>query len=212
MQPDLRPSSAGDGDEDDEDDFGPALPYDIVHPKGDLSGGTRPGPTIPRLDDIRSRNEDARLSMEETREQRLEAMKQTRNLERKEQKERLDEIAPRAEAGTRERQLEKRRDLAASNRAFATSKEVGGEVDIPESDVMGGDDLSDLKRKKQEDQRRKTEREIRRDEVLRARAAELEERTQRMREKEEKTMSMLRELARSRFGDGNEQPATLKDA
>jgi hypothetical protein len=33
-----------------------------------------------------------------------------------------DEVAPRAEAGTRERQLEKRREAAASNRAFADAR------------------------------------------------------------------------------------------
>lgn len=151
------------------------------------------------------------MAAEIARERRLEDMQNERKSERKVQKERLDEMVPRAEAGTRERQLEKKKEVAASNRAFATSKDDGGDVEVRESDLMGEDSLSELKRMKREQDRRKTEREIKRDEIMRARAAEREERSQRLRAKEDKTMSMLKELARARFGDGNERSATLRE-
>ncbi len=77
---------------------------------------------------------------------------------------------------------------------------------------MGEDTLSELKRMKRDQERRKTDREVRRDEIMRAKMADREERSQKLREKEEKTMTMLRELARARFGDGNERAATLQES
>ena len=71
--------------------------------------------------------------------------------------------------------------------------------------------MIELKNMKKEQERRKTEREIKREEILRARMVEREERVKHMRAKEDKTMSMLREIARERFGDGNVQPATLRE-
>ena len=111
-----------------------------------------------------------------------------------------DEVAPRAEAGTRERQLEKRREVAASNRAFADAR--GGSPEAArDEDLMGGDnDLAALRREKEKDQRKKNEREIRREEILRARTAEREERAQAYRQKEQETMSFLQALAKQRFG------------
>lgn len=112
-----------------------------------------------------------------------------------------EEIAPRAEAGTRERQLEKRREVAASNRAFAEAGGASFEA-VPESDLMGSGDseLAALKREKEQNQRKKNEREIRREEVRRAQAAEREERVQKYREKEQETMGWLQQLAKQRFG------------
>ena len=151
------------------------------------------------------------MAAEIARERRSEEIQNERKVERKVQKERLEELVPRAEGGTRERQLEKKKEVAASNRAFATSKDDAGDVEVRESDLMGEDSLAELKRMKKEQDRRKTDREIKRDEIMRARAAEREERSQRLREKEDKTMSMLKELAKARFGDGNERAATLKE-
>lgn len=76
---------------------------------------------------------------------------------------------------------------------------------------MGGDDLGELKRMKKEQDRRKTERELRREEILRARMAERGQKLKAIRDKEEKTMSMLRDIAKERFGGGNEQQATLRE-
>lgn len=112
-----------------------------------------------------------------------------------------DEIAPRAEAGTHERKLEKRQEIASSNRAFADARRGDSPDGAREEDLMGGgDELSALKHEKERDQRKKNEREIRREEILRARTAEREERVQEYRQKEEKTMSFLQALAKQRFG------------
>ena len=108
---------------------------------------------------------------------------------------------PRAEAGTRERQIEKRREAASSNRMFAAAKEGGDMAEVPESDMMGGDEgVADIKRRKQETERRKTEREIRKEEIMRARKEERDERAREFREREDRTMANLKELARQRFG------------
>lgn len=113
-----------------------------------------------------------------------------------------DEIAPRAEPGTRERQLEKRREAAAANRSFAEGRRGGSPEGAPEEELMGsGDnDLAALKREKDKEQRKKNEREIRREEILRARAAERDERIQKYREKEQETIGWLQTLAKQRFG------------
>ena len=136
------------------------------------------------IDDVESHRKFMRA------EQRAAAMVET---------ERLNDLAPRAEPGTRERQLEKKREFAASNRAFAAAKEGDGGVDVPEADLMGDDD-GGFKRRKQEVERKKNERETRREEVMRARREEREERSREFREREERTMRGLVELARSRFG------------
>lgn len=209
------PDGPHDEEEDNDDDFGPAPPTSSkgqlqLHPYAS-SHDLKAGPTIPTYQDIQSRNEDMKISEEVAREQQIEQTRRDRKIERKIQESRLDEIAPRAEAGTRERQLEKKREIAISNRAFAASKDAGGDIEIRDSDLMGGDDLGELKRMKKEQDRRKTEREIKREEILRARMAERGQKLKAIRDKEEKTMRMLREIARDRFGDGNVQPATLKE-
>lgn len=111
-----------------------------------------------------------------------------------------DEIAPRAEAGTRERQLEKRREVASSNRAFADARGASPEAARDEDLMGGGNEFSALKREKEKDQRKKNDREIRREEILRARTAEREERAQAYRQKEQETMGFLQALAKQRFG------------
>ena len=78
---------------------------------------------------------------------------------------------------------------------------TGGVEEVNDSDLLGGgDDLDSFKARKQAAQRQKNEREIRREEILRAREAEREERLAGHRQKEEQTMDMLRALAKQRFG------------
>lgn len=141
--------------------------------------------------------------------ERRQLLRQDRLLDRKEQKERLDEIAPRAEAGSKDRMLEKKREKADSHRAFAAGKtDAGGVEDVPEADLFGGDEdaggagggIEGFKRQKRELERKKNEREIRREELLRARQAEREQRVQEYKVKEEKTMSGLVALAKARYG------------
>ena len=131
------------------------------------------------------------------------ALRNKRELERKQEKERLEELAPRAEAGSKERMLEKKREKAATNRAFASGKTDSGEMaEVPESDLLGDDagGVDGFKKQKREMERKKNEREIRKEEILRARAAEREERVKHYRQKEEATMKGLVELAKARFG------------
>jgi len=130
---------------------------------------------------------------------RREDIRYARKLDRKEQKERLDEIVPRAEAGTRERQLEKKKELNEKMRAFR-DKSPGAVEEVGESELMGDDGVEGFKKKKKDMERKKNERELRKEEVLRARAEEREERLQEHRAKEDKTMAMLKALAKQNFG------------
>jgi hypothetical protein len=122
-----------------------------------------------------------------------------RKLDRKEQKAALDELVPRAEAGTRERQLEKKKEVNEKMRSFR--EKSPGAAEVPDAELMGGgDSMEGYKKVKQEFERKKNERELRKEEILRARMAEREERLQEYRTKEEGTMSMLKALAKQRFG------------
>ncbi|KAJ5211769.1 uncharacterized protein N7498_003415 [Penicillium cinerascens] len=182
--------------DDDDEDYGPKLP----HP-GSMRAAARSGPAIPNMQDLELQREpaieDAIASRDDSRQQYRSDMRS----HKAEQRHLEDEVAPRAEAGTRERQLEKRREAAAANRSFAEARGPSPEA-APEEELMGsGDnDLAALKREKEKDQRKKNEREIRREEILRARAAEREERIQKYREKEEETIGWLQTLAKQRFG------------
>ena len=132
-----------------------------------------------------------------------EQLRQRRLLDRKLQKEQLDEIVPRAEAGSKDRMLEKKREKADNNRAFASAKtEAGGVVELPDADLLGDEDggVEGFKKKKQDMERKKNDREIRREEILRARNEEREERVRDYKAKEEKTMAGLVALAKARFG------------
>jgi hypothetical protein len=197
-----------------DDDYGPSLPtstsllsYNDQQEDQDHSDSLSraPGPTIPSLTDLRVRDEQSLEDATSVKSRYIEDIRHDRRTDRKQQKERLDELIPRAEAGTRERQLEKKREKADSNRAFATSKEAAGDVELRDADVMGDEDsLGDLKRMKMENQRKKNERETRKEEILRARRAEWEARSRAAKEREEKTMSLFREIARQRFGGGDD--------
>lgn len=131
----------------------------------------------------------------------LDDLRYSRKLDRKAQKEHLEELVPRADPNSRERRMEKRADAASTQRSYVESKS-GGDIEVADSELMGEDGLEGYKRRKAEMQRKKNEREIRKEEILRARAAEREERLAKHKEKEEKTMDMLRALARERFGGG----------
>ncbi|GAB7363110.1 hypothetical protein MBLNU230_g3401t1 [Neophaeotheca triangularis] len=178
------PARVQSDEDEDEDDFGPALPKQ----------SSKSGPRVPTLEDLDYRGE---LVDEDRAAQRAD-LRYERKQDRQLQKERLEELAPRADPGSRERQLEKKRETTAANRAFRDAKSPGAE-EIGEADLLG-DDADALKKEKREMQKKKSEREIRKEEVLRARQAEREERLAEYRAKEEKTMDMLRGLAAQRFG------------
>ena len=122
-----------------------------------------------------------------------------RKLDRKEQKAALDELVPRAEAGTRERQLEKKKEVNEKMKSFR--EKSPGAAEVPDTELMGGGDgIDSYKKEKEVFERKKNERELRKEEFLRARQAERDERMQDYRAKEDATMSMLRDLAKQRFG------------
>lgn len=199
------PRTHDEDDGDDDDDYGPTLPDSARISQGHVpKDGHSHSATIPSLQDLRSRDEQAREDADAARSEQRQDLSYSRAVDRKVQRERLDEIAPRAEPGTRERQLEKKREMAESNRAFASAKDGGGDMEVRDADVMGDEDsLGEIKRMRKENERKKNERELRKEEILRARKAEREARVAGMKEKEEKTMSMLKEIARQRFGGGN---------
>ena len=112
--------------------------------------------------------------------------------------------APRPDAGSHERRLEKRRETSGVMRAFRDAKDGLDDVEVGDAELMGGggdgEGVGGLKARKKDMERKKNEREIQREEILRARRAATEERMAKVRAKEEKTVGMLRELARARFG------------
>lgn len=179
---------AEDDDEEDEEDYGP------VPLSGTLNSGRKPGPGIPTIQDLSLRAEQR----EEDREASLTDLRTARKTDRSLQKERLDDLTPRADAGTRERKLEKRQLL---NEKLQSFREKSPGMEAPEKELMGGDDsLVEYKRMKEQEQRKKSEREIKREEIARAKMEEMEERRKAWREREEGTVGMLRELAKQRFG------------
>ncbi|CAH0052861.1 unnamed protein product [Clonostachys solani] len=170
------------------DDYGPTLPRGNRY-------GARIGPVIPSMQDLAMREE----MREEDREDSRNALREARKADRSLQKERLEEILPRADPGSRERKLEKRQLVNDKMREFrdkSPGMEGGDEKDL----MGGGDSLAEYKKMKQQEQRKKSEREIRREEFERAKQEEVEERRRAWREREDGTMSMLKELAKQRFG------------
>lgn len=189
-----------------DDDIGPTLPG-----QESRSRSGRMGPSIPRMEDLELKKGTfvnvillvlANWNLEMDAEDglvRRDDIRFARKLDRKEQKAALDELVPRAEAGTRERQLEKKKEVNEKMKSFREKSPGAGEV--PDAELMGGgDSIEGYKKVKQEFERKKNERELRKEEILRARMAEREERLQEYRSKEEGTMSMLKALAKQRFG------------
>jgi hypothetical protein len=95
-------------------------------------------------------------------------MKHARKADRKQQKEALDELVPRASAGTRERQLEKKKELNGKMSSFR-DKSPGAVEEVAEGDLMGGgeDGIEGLKKKQVELERKQNEREVRQEDILR---------------------------------------------
>lgn len=195
-------SGRGEGQEDEDDDeddgYGPRLPGQAPRESTQSSmraGTSRHGPGIPSLQDLEVQRELA----EEERLDGVAQIRWERKKDRDEQKARLEELLPRAEAGTRERQLEKRREVNEKMKAFREPSP--GAAEVNENELMGGGDgVEEYKRAKVAAERKKTERELRREEIQRAKEAEREERLQKYRQREEGTIAVLKEIARQRYG------------
>ena len=189
-----------------DDEMGPKLPGQEGRSRRD-----RVGPSIPGFQDLElKRGMDLLYPMDTSLMCEIEMatedglavrddIRYERKMDRKAQKAALDDLVPRAEAGTRERQLEKKKEVNEKMKGFR--ERSPGAAEVPDTELMGGgDSVGDFKRIKQEAERKKTEREIRKEEILRARMAEREERLSDYRAKEDKTMDMLKALAKQRFG------------
>ncbi|KAI9704458.1 MAG: hypothetical protein M1836_007321 [Candelina mexicana] len=174
--------------ESDDDAVGPILPAQEVSHR-------MVGPATPGVEDIVLRQEMAR----EDRIAALEDIRFARKMDRKQQKEQLDELVPRADAGTRERQRERRKEVNEKMGSLRDKSPGAGE-EVGDQDLMGDDGIEGYKAKKKDFERKKNEREMRKEEMLRIRAAEREERFQEHRAKEDKTMAMLKSLAKQNFG------------
>ncbi|KAL9112119.1 MAG: hypothetical protein Q9227_003496 [Pyrenula ochraceoflavens] len=192
-----KPKHEGPSSNEDEDDYGPPVPHHQTHPSSHLHG-----PKPANTQDLLLKREADQEAAAAAHSAHTSSHREARRLDRKSQKEALDDLVPRAEPGTRERQLEKKREKAESHRSFAQARDRSPE--FRDEDVMGGEDggLAELKRMKEREERRKNEREVRREEMLKARAAEREERWAEIRTREERTMDMLRGLAKARWGEG----------
>lgn len=174
-----------------DDDFGPAAPREL--------NSRRTGPTMPKMDDLALRDELRQADRDRDATNYVEDIRYERRQDRKAQQERLEELVPRADPGSRERKLEKKSETTSALQEFRNAKE-GGDVEMPESDLMGTDDMDTYKKSKREMERKKNEREIRREEIMRARAEEREERLAGIRQKEAATMEYLKAIAKERFG------------
>ncbi|KAE9961870.1 hypothetical protein BLS_001222 [Venturia inaequalis] len=187
-------------DEESDDEFGPALPSQTTI--GHLATGPRGfekrvGPAIPNVQDLEYRDE----LLTEDQIAAREDLKALRKLDRNTQKERLEELVPRADPGSRERKLEKKKEVSSLVASARDAKE-GGTEEVDEGDLMGDDGVEGFKKRKKEQEKKKSERELRKEELWRVRAEEREERLRVHKEKEDKTMDMFKKLAAQRFGAG----------
>ena len=186
-----------------EDDFGPAPPVSHAQTSGARAASkhpTGPGPSIPTSSDLLAHHEQSAEEAAAARHTQHLTLTHARKADRTLQSAHLEEIVPSAAPGTRDRLIEKKREANFSNSIFAASKTEGGDVDLPDSAVMGSDSVGELKQMKADRERKRSERELRREEMMRARRAEREEKQRWLKEREERTMVGLKELAKARFG------------
>jgi hypothetical protein len=123
-----------------DDDFGPAPPTQLERRRGH-------GPTVPKMDDLTYRNETRAEDRARNRSDYADDIRYERKTDRKAQKEQLDELVPRADPGSRERQMEKKREVTSTLQSFRDAKE-SGDVEVAESDLMGDDGIDMYKKKK----------------------------------------------------------------
>lgn len=208
-------------DNDDDDTYGPPPPplpgqnhhhhhpTPSRHPSSTTTTTTSsttkpPGPSIPTLTDLTLRDERLALDRAADRAAALTTHRLARRAHTREQKALLDEVAPRADAGTRERRLENKRALNDKMRGFRERDADGGIGEgMAEGELMGegdGGGVEEYKRMVTRQAERKRERVSRREEEERARRVEREERVREYREREERVVEGLRALARARFG------------
>ncbi|KAF8455932.1 hypothetical protein BGX38DRAFT_1127955 [Terfezia claveryi] len=157
--------------------------------------GKKAAATMPTIEDLDLQKEQITSS----RLADLTTLRASRRADRALQKERLDELVPRPTAGSHEAKLEKKKLLSEKLNSF---RDKSPDMDLPDAELMGGgggggggtDSFKQLKAAKE---RKKNERELRKEAILRQRMEEREGRLRMHREKEERTIAMLRALAES---------------
>lgn len=101
----------------------------------------------------------------------------------------------------RDRLVEKRREGNADRREFERAREAGGMVEIDDDTLMGGQGggFKDALRERERQQQRWQER---KGAKVDEKKAEIQDRYQAHRQKEDQTMAMFKQLAAARFGGG----------
>ncbi|KAK4677023.1 hypothetical protein QC764_408940 [Podospora pseudoanserina] len=194
LNPGTNKSDDDDGDDDDDDDDDEYIPPLPTQNQAQQHG--RHGPAIPTRDDLTHRDE----LLETERGRSLDDHRYERKTFRKFHREQLDELVPKADPGSRERKLERKREVTEKLKGFGQDKEQGVE-EVNEGDLMGGDDaIEELKRMKKLREERQNQRQSRREEEEMLRRQEREERVRGYKEREERVMEGLRGLVRERFG------------
>jgi len=145
------------------------------------SSGRVQGPTLPSSSDMQ-------LAREYTADTQEEERRLKRKRDRKEDKERIEDIVGPKEVG-REGMLEKKRAKRENDRVFRDKGDEGLEAD--ESTLMGGGDSF-----KQQIARRDAARQRKQEDKTGA----IRERVSAFKEKEDATMAMFQKLAKERFG------------
>lgn len=186
-------ASSSTSSDDDDEIVGPLPPgYDAP---GLSKRGKKAAATMPTIEDLDLQKEQITSS----RLADLNTLRASRRADRALQKERLDELLPRPTAGSHEAKLEKKKLLSEKLNSF---RDKSPDMDLPDAELMGGgggggggtDSFKQLKAAKE---RKKNERELRKEAILRQRMEEREGRLRMHREKEERTIAMLRALAES---------------
>ena len=145
------------------------------------------GPTMPDMADLERRTEMKIAAASWQRkivDKRFKAQK----------KETENEIAPRAEAGTRERRLEKKADVNTKMQSF---RDKSPDAAVSQEDLMGKPDEYRTMLLQQKDRAQQ------RDDLQRAmrsqREKEMDFKREQARLKEERAMDMIREMARQKY-------------
>ncbi|KAI9725294.1 MAG: hypothetical protein M1828_003309 [Chrysothrix sp. TS-e1954] len=176
------------GEEEEEGTFGPT-------PAPRPTSGRR-GARPPTLNDLALRDEETSASL-------LKSRKAAHRASAALEKSRLADLLPpsSSEPGSKAHQLEKKRLAASTAATFRASKPQAGELqDVGDAELGFQDEGVGVKGMKMQEERRRSEREIKREEIRLARKAEWEERMAVVREREERSMEGLKRLARERFG------------
>jgi hypothetical protein len=187
-----------------DDEFGPSLPShsrSLDTMDSSAASRTRPaGPTIPSLQDLTHRNELVNSESRSSYFAGRESDRQERKAERSAAKSRMEELVPKSDGGTHERRVENARERATVQKSLGEARESGMD-EVDEGELLGGEDgIAGFKKRKVEEERKKSDRAIRREEIARARAEEWKVKMQERKEKEDKTVDMLKELAKARYG------------